>query len=65
LHCCTLIKIEQIGAAAEQHVLAIVDNLACTRMPIRRGAPSKIGTALKERHAKPGVSQGTPSGEAS
>src|SRR6266403_2671196 len=59
------IEIEQVGAAAEQHMLAIVDNFAGARMLIRRGAPAKIGAALKQGHAKPSFGQGTSSGQAS
>src|ERR1700675_341863 len=60
----TPIEIKQVGAAAEQYMLAIVDNFAGTRMLIRRGAPAKIGSAFKQGHAITGFGQGASSGEA-
>jgi len=59
----TAIEIEQIGAAAEQHMLAIIDYLAGAGMLIRRGPSAKIRTALKERYAKASLCQGAPGGE--
>jgi hypothetical protein len=58
------IEIDQVGAASEQHVLAIVDNFASSGVLIRRGASSEVRTALKYRHAKPGFSQCAPRGKA-
>src|SRR6266478_6712430 len=58
------IKIEQVGTAAEQHVLAIVDNFTGAGMLIRRGATAEIRAALKQRHAKTGFGQGASRGEA-
>src|SRR5258708_22405771 len=46
LHSRAPVEIEQVGAAAEQHMLAIVDNLAGTGMLIRRGAPTEIRAAV-------------------
>ena len=44
---CAAIEIEQVGAASEQYVLAIIDNFAGAGMLIRRSATAKIGTPLK------------------
>ena len=41
------IEIEQVGTAAEQHMLAVVDNFAGTRMLIGRGATAQIRAPLK------------------
>ena len=58
------IEIEQVGAAAEQHMLAIVDNFAGAGMLIRRGAAAEIRAAFKQSHAKTSFGQGASSGEA-
>src|ERR1700687_854245 len=58
------IEIEQVGAAAEQHMLAIVNNFAGTGMLIRRRAPAEIRATLKEGHAKPGFGEGASGREA-
>src|SRR5450755_4294295 len=57
------VKIEQVRTAAEQHMLAIVDNLAGARMLVRRGASAEIRTPLEERYAKPGFRQGATRGQ--
>src|SRR5260221_8790205 len=64
LHSRAPVEIEQVGAAAEQHMLAIVDNFAGTGMLIRRGAPAEIRAALKKGHAKTRFGEGAPGGEA-
>src|SRR5260370_3587885 len=64
LHSRAPVEIEQVGAAAEQHMLAIVDNLAGTGMLIRRGAPTEIRAALKKGHAKTRLAEGASGGAA-
>jgi hypothetical protein len=44
---CAAIEIKEIGAAAKQNVLAIVDDLSGPRMLIRRSPATEIRTALK------------------
>src|SRR5271163_3221979 len=51
------VKIEQVRAATEQHMLAVVDNLSGARVLIGRCAPTEIGAAFKERDAKSGIGQ--------
>jgi hypothetical protein len=43
----TTIEVEQVCAAAEQDVLAIVNDLSRARMLIRRGPATEIRAALK------------------
>src|SRR5208282_4995293 len=59
------IEIEQVGAAAKQYMLAIIDNFASTGMLIRGRAPTEIGAAFKQRDAKTGFCQNASSGQAS
>ena len=42
------IEVDEVGAAAEQHVLAVVDHLAGAGQFVRRCAAAEIGTALEE-----------------
>src|SRR5450755_2282893 len=58
------IEIEKVGATAEQHMLAIIDNFASAGMLIRRGAAAKIRASLKQRHLKPRFRQGASCGKA-
>src|SRR6185312_9221356 len=59
----SLIEIEQIGAAAQQHMLAVIDRLSRSGMFIRRSAAADVGPALKQRHMKTGISQSAGSRE--
>ncbi len=43
----TLVKLDQIGAAAEQHMLAVVHDFAGAGMLIGRGAATQIRTPLE------------------
>src|SRR5258706_12414616 len=52
LHSRAPVEIEQVRAAAEQYMLAIVNNFAGTRMLIRRVAPAEIRAPPKKGHAK-------------
>ncbi len=47
----------EVGAAAEEHVLAVVDDLAQARMEVRRGAPAQVAAPLDELHAQAGFGQ--------
>ena len=58
------VKIEQVRAAAEQHMLAVINSLPGAGMLIGRCAPTEIGSAFKERDAKPSISQGASGGKA-
>ena len=55
-----LVELDQIGAAAEQHVLAVVHYFAGARMLVRRSAPSEIRTAFEKSHAKPLLARAHP-----
>ena len=50
--CCfdaeTAIEVDEIGAAAQQHVLAVIDYFAGARQFVRRSAATEIGTPLEE-----------------
>ena len=48
----------KVGAAAEEHVLAIVDDFADTRMEMGRGPSAEVGTPLDQLDAQPGFGQG-------
>src|SRR5215510_5919754 len=58
-----LVEVDQVGAAAEQHMLAVVHYFAGTRMFIRRRAPAHIRTALEQRDVKIGTSKRTAGGQ--
>ena len=58
-----LVELDQVGADAEQDVLAIVDNFSRTGMFIRRCTAAEEGAFLEERHPKPGVGQGARGSE--
>ena len=47
----------QIGAAAEEHVLAVVDDFVDAGMQIGAGAPAEIAAALDQLHAEAGLGQ--------
>jgi hypothetical protein len=46
------IKANEIGAAAKQNMLAIIDDLLDTRVQIRASPPAKEAAPLDEFHAK-------------
>src|SRR5260370_29399995 len=43
------IKRDQVGAGAEEHVLAVVYDFPCARMLVGRSAAAKIGATLEQR----------------
>ena len=47
-----MIKPRQIGAAAKENMLAVVDHLARAGMKIRRGAPTQVATPFQNSHPK-------------
>jgi hypothetical protein len=53
----TLIEAAQIGAAAEEHVLAIVDYFVNAGMEVRAGAAAKIASPLDQVHAESALCQ--------
>lgn len=52
------VKVDKVGAGAKQHVLAVVDNLAGSRVLIGRGPTAQERTPLKERDAETGIGKG-------
>jgi hypothetical protein len=52
------IEANQIGAAAKQDVLAIVDDFVDARMTVRAGPAAKIAAALDKPDAKTGLGKG-------
>ena len=53
----TAIEADQIGAAAEERVLAVVDDLMHARMQIGAGAAAEVAPALDQLHAKASLGQ--------
>ena len=53
------IKIDQVGAVTEQHVLAVVDHLAGARVQVRGGAAAKIAPLLEQTDLVARARQGT------
>ena len=60
----TGIEIEEIGAAAEKHMLAIVDSLICPGVLIRRGSAADVRAALEQCDFVSGVCERASGGEA-
>ena len=54
-----LIEADEVGAAAEQHVLAVVDDFVDAGMQVRRGAATEIAATFDELHAEAGFGQRT------
>src|SRR5580765_8990391 len=52
-----LIKMDEVGTAAKQHMLAVVHHLARARMLIRRRSAAHIGPPLKKRNAQPCIGE--------
>jgi ADP-glucose pyrophosphorylase len=59
----TFIKFNEICAATQQKMLAIIQHLARAWMFIRRSAATHIRTSLKHRDLESHVSQGTARGK--
>ena len=53
------VEADEIGAAAEEHVLAVVDDFVDAGMQIGRCAAAEIAATLDELHAIAGLGQGT------
>ena len=51
------VKTNEIRAAAEEHVLTVVDNLANARMQIRTGTPAQVAAPFDQFDAQPGLGQ--------
>ena len=51
------VEVDEVGAAAQQHMLAVVDNLAGAGKLVGRGAAAEIGTPLEELDVIAGVGQ--------
>ena len=52
------IEIDQVGAAAEEDMLAVVDHFASAWMEVGGGAAAQVAAALQDGDAKTGVGQG-------
>lgn len=57
------IKIAEVGAAAEQDVLTVIDDFAGTGMFIRRSSTAKEWLAFEEGNRIPGVCERTCGGQ--
>src|SRR5579872_941073 len=57
------VELNQVDAAAEQHVLAVVHHFASAGMLIRGSASAKIRPALKQGHAKAARGKGASGSE--
>src|SRR3954463_10137567 len=57
------VEIAEIGAAAEENVLAVVDDLAGAGMFVGGGASTEIGTLLEKRDTESGIGECAPCGE--
>src|SRR6185369_798806 len=55
----------QVGAATQQHVLAVVHYFACPRMLVRGRSASHIGPPLKQGDAQACIGKGTAGSQAS
>ena len=51
------VELQQIGAAAQQHMLAVVDDFAGAGMLVGRRSAAKERARFKKGHAKAAVSQ--------
>jgi hypothetical protein len=54
-----------IGAAAEQNMLAVVDRFADARMQIGAGSPAQVAAPLYQLHAQPCFGKGAGSAHSS
>jgi hypothetical protein len=58
------VKREEVGAAAEEDVLAVVDDFVDAWMKVGGGATAQIAPPFDEVHAQAGFGQGTGSAHA-
>src|SRR4051812_40332990 len=63
LHSTSPIQVDQVGAAAEQDVLAVVDDLASPGVLIRRRPAAQIRTPFIQPHSVPHFRQGAARGK--
>jgi len=63
-HTGTLVERNQVGAAAKQNMLAVVDHFPGARMLVGGSAAAQIRTALKQCHAEARGSEGGSGGQA-
>ncbi len=57
------VKVDEIGAAAEEEMLAVVDDFAGARVLVGRCASADVGAALNEAHFVAGVGECLRGGE--
>src|SRR5579863_1411818 len=55
---------DQVGTALQEYVLAVVHNLAGSRMLIRRSSAADVGAALEQSNFESSVSKRAPSSQA-
>ena len=58
-----LVELDQVGADAEENVLAVVDNFAGAGMFLGRSAAAEEGALLEQGDAETGVGEGAGGGE--
>src|SRR3569833_2691774 len=58
-----LVEVDQVRAATEQYVLAVVHDFTRCRMFVRRSSTAKIRLALEECDFVPGICQRAPRGK--
>src|ERR1017187_1528193 len=51
------IEADEIGAATEKHMLAVINHLAQTGMQVRRGTPAEIASPLRKLHVETSLRQ--------
>ena len=62
-HADAAVELDQVGADAEENVLAVVDDFAGAGMLVGRSASAEVGAALEESDAKAGVGESAGGGE--
>src|SRR6185312_1103280 len=62
-HADALVEIDQVRAAAQQNVLAVVHNFAGARMFVGRSASPEVGTLFEEPDAESATRQGASGGQ--
>ena len=53
------VKIDEVDAVAQQHMLAVIDHLAGSRVFVRGGAAAKVAPLLQQADLVAGIGQGT------
>ena len=62
-HSKTPIKLDEIGATTEQHVLAVIHHLAGAGMLVGRGTSPEKRAALKQRDLETAIGEGATGGQ--